>query len=290
MQRIFIGGCGSSGTTLMAQILNSHPEIYCGPEASIFDRDIELTGPAQPIIDHMKLDNYRKFDQRMPFPIMLMGDVSHSQIAISSWRWQEVFPNNNREKIIQAYDGVDSFKASDLFNTLFYNERLAADKMSWAEKSPGNIFFFPKILEAYPDAQFIIMVRNPWDTIYSLICNRNFSQHEAVCRFTASLQATLRWYQTHDAALFARAYIVSYDRLINPEHGEEELQGMWDFLGYPKTSVGWDAVDKDKPSTFQMYVDRILPSVRELVYHSCESQWQKFCDLNPRFERGIVVE
>jgi protein-tyrosine sulfotransferase len=40
---IVIGGCGSSGTTLVRRMLNRHPAISCGPESTVFlDR---ITGP-----------------------------------------------------------------------------------------------------------------------------------------------------------------------------------------------------------------------------------------------------
>jgi protein-tyrosine sulfotransferase len=42
---IVIGGCGSSGTTLVRRMLNRHPEISCGPESTVFlDR---VTGSAE---------------------------------------------------------------------------------------------------------------------------------------------------------------------------------------------------------------------------------------------------
>ena len=33
---IVIGGCGSSGTTLVRHILDRHPAIFCGPESTLF--------------------------------------------------------------------------------------------------------------------------------------------------------------------------------------------------------------------------------------------------------------
>jgi hypothetical protein len=35
---IVLGGCGRSGTTLLRMILDSHPEICCGPESNVFRR------------------------------------------------------------------------------------------------------------------------------------------------------------------------------------------------------------------------------------------------------------
>jgi PAS domain S-box-containing protein len=35
---IVIGGCGSSGTTLLRQMLDRHPAIFCGPESTLFLR------------------------------------------------------------------------------------------------------------------------------------------------------------------------------------------------------------------------------------------------------------
>ena len=36
MPMLFIGGCGRSGTTLLREMLNRHPNIFCGPETSMF--------------------------------------------------------------------------------------------------------------------------------------------------------------------------------------------------------------------------------------------------------------
>jgi len=33
---IVIGGCGSSGTTLLRQMLDRHPQVFCGPESDLF--------------------------------------------------------------------------------------------------------------------------------------------------------------------------------------------------------------------------------------------------------------
>jgi len=42
---IVIGGCGSSGTTLLRRMLNRHPAIACGPESTVFLE--RVTGPAE---------------------------------------------------------------------------------------------------------------------------------------------------------------------------------------------------------------------------------------------------
>jgi protein-tyrosine sulfotransferase len=42
---IVIGGCGSSGTTLLRRMLNRHPAIACGPESTVFLE--RVTGPTE---------------------------------------------------------------------------------------------------------------------------------------------------------------------------------------------------------------------------------------------------
>lgn len=42
---VLIGGCGSSGTTLVRRMLNRHPDISCGPESTVFLE--RITGPAE---------------------------------------------------------------------------------------------------------------------------------------------------------------------------------------------------------------------------------------------------
>lgn len=42
---VLIGGCGSSGTTLVRRMLNRHPEVSCGPESTVFLE--RITRPAE---------------------------------------------------------------------------------------------------------------------------------------------------------------------------------------------------------------------------------------------------
>ena len=40
MNPILIGGCGSSGTTLLRVLLNAHPKTHCGTELNLFNNKI----------------------------------------------------------------------------------------------------------------------------------------------------------------------------------------------------------------------------------------------------------
>ena len=42
---VIIGGCGSSGTTLLRRMLDRHPAVFCGPESTVFLE--RVTGPAE---------------------------------------------------------------------------------------------------------------------------------------------------------------------------------------------------------------------------------------------------
>jgi hypothetical protein len=280
--RIFVGGSGSSGTTLVKEILNSHSLVYCGEEISLLDRNIALDDPAQDLVNLMKLDQYRKLDQQMPYPIMVTGGNSKSYTGISSWRWPEVFRHSSRDEVIKKYD-TDTWRIKDMVNFLLSSEMVANGKKFWAEKSPGNIFYFDRMHKVWPESKFIMCVRNPWDTIYSLIFNRGFTQHEAITRWTASINAI----ELHLNNLAMPKLIVSYDELLSdPGKVVEEI---WDFLDIQGDAFAGAELVEKKPSTFHMYQDRVIPGVQELVYFSCTAVWERFCVMN-NIPRGVTVE
>ena len=68
---IIIGGCGSSGTTLIRKMLNAHRNIACGPEMSIFDRPKIYQIPLTYLYTMFRSLDFDKLDDEMIFPLRM---------------------------------------------------------------------------------------------------------------------------------------------------------------------------------------------------------------------------
>jgi protein-tyrosine sulfotransferase len=91
---IVVGGCGRSGTTLARVILDSHPDICCGPESSVFLSDVVDLEKLQ---DKFKLDGdalltaYQESHSRAEF-IDQFAKICCRMTGKS--RWAEKTPRN----------------------------------------------------------------------------------------------------------------------------------------------------------------------------------------------------
>jgi protein-tyrosine sulfotransferase len=121
---IVIGGSGRCGTTLLRRIINTHPNLCCGPESYL------LTG--------------RKPD---PAALALGYGVPEEQIRtlVAESRGPAEF--------------VDRFMAE-------YCRTKGVPR--WAEKSPGNIRRLTWILNHFPEARVVHVIRDGRDVVSSL--------------------------------------------------------------------------------------------------------------------------
>ncbi len=91
---IVIGGCGRSGTTLVRVILDSHPNICCGPESGVFlpePLDLgRLQAKFRPVVERLR-GAYDASQSRAQF-IDLFADMCVATAGKS--RWAEKTPRN----------------------------------------------------------------------------------------------------------------------------------------------------------------------------------------------------
>lgn len=190
--RILIGGSPSTGSSVFRQILNRHPKIFCGPETNLF---------CYPeLYRNWKYARKRMF---LPGPLGLNKvDVRH----IHGVRLEDDELGWTQGKLRSLIDSQSSFTA---FCNVFFEKPLEQyGKMHWAEKTPANVLQFKNFLKSFEDAFLIHIVRNPYDTVASLMA-RGMSVYEAASVYLL--------YTAHGlSAKEMTGYLqVSYESLVN---------------------------------------------------------------------------
>lgn len=139
---IFIVGANRSGTTLLRLVLNAHSRIAVPDE----------------------LDYIRAYVINTPIADWQAPAVSDAVYAqyVDHWlsRWTsflpELDPDRLRADILRHPPTIRAPYATVL--------QAWADhygKARWGEKTPGNLFYADILVEMFPDAQFIYLVRDP---------------------------------------------------------------------------------------------------------------------------------
>jgi hypothetical protein len=185
---IFLGGCGSSGTTLLRKMLNAHSRIACGPEMSVFDRpriyDISLDW----LYTMWRNQDFEDLEEGCVFPLRMQPqNVSYCGLVYEN----HMRFYHKREEVEPMFDQADT--TANFLDIFFSRYAEAKGKKRWAEKTPNNIFCVEKILDCYDDAVFINVVRDGRDVVLSLIERRNFSPaYVAIWRWLAAVEVGLR--------------------------------------------------------------------------------------------------
>jgi hypothetical protein len=129
---LFIIGCPRSGTTLMRLIFNSHPYLAIPDETGIFDW----------------LYN-RPFYKKL-FPLK----ASKNQVLVKSLG----------EAVTKQFDALPASKRKSpraIIDFLLQSYAQREQKSYWGEKTPLNIHYLATILDIYPSATIVYMIRDP---------------------------------------------------------------------------------------------------------------------------------
>ena len=138
---IFIVGANRSGTTLLRLILNAHPRIAI-PDELIYIKSFLAGVPIEQWrTPGLSPSEYASFVDRFLEDTQPLAAIDRSRV---------------RDDILA---GPSTFRRP-------YQCALEAwarhyDKPRWGEKTPGNLFYADILLDMFPDARFLYMVRDP---------------------------------------------------------------------------------------------------------------------------------
>lgn len=208
-QKFFIAGTERSGTTWLQIMLNGHPDIACRGEGHFVDHLI-------PKIDDL-FDDYRS----------TIGAFNKSYFKDT-----DGFPTPN--------DAHRDFIKRMSIAMLMAD--FDADKVQpvYGEKTPGNVRHLDTLLELFPNARFVFIVRDGRDVAVSLWHHgrkKNGPERAPLNDLAKGLAAS---WQSDIQKLMAfrdlypnRTHIVRYEDLHAMPH--DELKSLFEFLKVPST-------------------------------------------------------
>lgn len=199
---IFIVGCPRSGTTLLRNLLRSHPRLSFPPESHFIPQIYEAYG-----------DPANEREARRLTEVLLQ----------LRWvrRWNCDFDEN-------ALIACRSYAA--MIDELFQTWARKEGKPRWGDKTPKNVLHMHTLATIFPQARFIHVYRDGRDVARSIISSPIGPENW----FTAALhwQALVKAGRQAGAALPQGAYTeVRYETLLNDL--EATLRQVCEFLEEP---------------------------------------------------------
>ena len=135
-QLFFVGGAPRSGTTWLQQMLDSHPEVCCRGEGLF--------------LNHFAVPLERLMNQRA---------------AVIEGKNRSIFGHTGGYPLAPPEDC--EFLVGSAIMLGFRQQAAAKPSNAIGEKTPENVFFFPRLKRLFPRGKFIAIARDPRDVLSS---------------------------------------------------------------------------------------------------------------------------
>jgi hypothetical protein len=135
-QIFFIGGAPRSGTTWLQQIIDRHPQASCRGEG-LFSKDL----------------------------FRLLEDCMEKRSSLLDEKNRRVFGHTKGYPL--PAQGDSDFLAATAMLLALHQQAEGRDCLAYGEKTPENVFAFPRFKRLFPQAKFIGIARDPRDVLTS---------------------------------------------------------------------------------------------------------------------------
>jgi hypothetical protein len=158
-----IGGCGSSGTTLLAHLLDGIGDLRCSPEAYVFHH--ERLYEAR----DFKRELYRALSQLGPRVVFEVEDLKHVLVPPIFISGRDFFALTTIDDEYDLFRAVDSVAALARHLKANLEKRHGfARPFVWVDQTPKNVLAAARFLDALPEARFVHLIRDGRDVVASL--------------------------------------------------------------------------------------------------------------------------
>ena len=148
---VFVVGNSRSGTTMMGRILGKHPDVYTFGELHFFG---QLCAPP--------------FSSELP-----KANASKLAAALRCVQREGYRTHGNPRRFLKEaaifLDGLTAYPETParLFSAFLHHEAAENGKAIPCDQTPRNVFYIKDLLELYPEARIINMIRDPRDVLLS---------------------------------------------------------------------------------------------------------------------------
>ena len=180
---VLIGGSPSTGSSVLVNILNRHPDVVAGPETFLFM--------------HPKLyTDWERFKRFLIRSSKFGGLKSIGWFRMNGADLLDPFYGHSPASLRQLVAQAGSFPE---FADAFFQPALREEGARvWAEKSPSNALCLDLFPDHFPSGKVIHTTRDPYDAIASLVA-RGYSPYYAAGAYLVNTAFALRpegesWY------------------------------------------------------------------------------------------------
>jgi len=151
---IFVVGNSRSGTTMMAKLLSKSGKVHFFGEIHFFE---QLWNPEEKSV--LNVEDAKKLAKKL----YAIENEGYLKKIKNLEKWEE-----NAEKLIQhLIDNNMPLYPYVIFGTFLVLEAKRHNREIPCDQTPRNVFYIKEILEYFPEAKIINMIRDPRDVLLS---------------------------------------------------------------------------------------------------------------------------
>ena len=203
MEVVSIGGCQSTGSSLLRQIINRHDDMYCFNESHLFCKALLYS-------------NFQKAAPRLHI---------RSRFGLASMGWHIFNGVDLGQENANEIRNLVNESDSDSFKGLINNLESFSPKNNvkiLLDKTPANVFATKEFLKLSSNHKVICTIRNPYDIMASLYA-RKVSLLDAVALVKSSFG------EMNDFNESDKVHFIKYEDLIL--NSPQAIKRLCSFLG-----------------------------------------------------------